>query len=264
MKNIDFLPGRFRENHAATQALIKRWTIAIGLATFIVPLALYQFVAHRSIVLRLAEIGPEYNTALLEQTHLHQVQDQLKLAQGEAALLAYLQHPWPRSQILAKIHEPLPESVRLTGVKLLSELRPSSSEGPVANRSRRSRRADPRESDVDSKRPVAEQDLQALAEMVSSRQVVVMLTGITLNPTELHTYVAHLRASGLFDKSELRSVEKITGGDDRTQKFEIRLVVSPGYGSLERSTPLLEEPPSDAPLAKQVRPDAKLVTRWRS
>lgn len=230
MKSIDFLPARYRETQAARQALVKRWTILLALTASIVPLALYQYLTHRSVMLSLAEIGPAYQSAQQELERLQKIQEELKMAQGEAALLAYLDHPWPRSQILAKLHEPLPESVRLTGIKLHHEPKPTSPDAPAAQRTTRSRRADPRESNIDNKRPAAEQDLQALIETAEGRQVIVMLTGITLNTTELHTYVAHLRTSGLFDKSELRSLEKsIAGADDLTQKFEIRLVVSPGY-----------------------------------
>jgi Tfp pilus assembly protein PilN len=206
------------------------------------------------VVIQLAKISDDYQAAQAEQQRLHKLQEDLKVAQGEAALLAYLDHPWPRSQILAKLHEPLPDSVRLTGIKLHHEAKPLSPDAPAALRAGRSRRADPRESDIDNNRPAAEQDLQALIETAEGRLDIVMLTGVTLNTTELHTYVAHLRTSGLFDKSELRSLEKsIAGADDGTQKFEIRLVVSPGYCHPGHLGPIAEKSVAErAPLNTNV------------
>src|SRR5690606_15843264 len=45
MKKIDFLPNRYRESEAARAALVKRWTIVLGIAIFIVPMATYQNIA---------------------------------------------------------------------------------------------------------------------------------------------------------------------------------------------------------------------------
>jgi hypothetical protein len=49
----------------------------------------------------------------------------------------------------------------------------------------------------------------------------------------LHTYVARLRTIGMFDKSELRSLESQPGQEGaKAQNFEIRVVLSPGHARL--------------------------------
>src|SRR5690606_6454899 len=111
---IDFLPNRYRESEAARAALVKRWTIVLGIAIFIVPMATYQNIARNQVTRHLAVVGPQFEAAQAKSQQLDQLQQELRLARGEAALLAWLNHPWPRSQVLVQLHEPLPESARLT------------------------------------------------------------------------------------------------------------------------------------------------------
>ncbi|HTN74868.1 MAG TPA: hypothetical protein VL096_06460 [Pirellulaceae bacterium] len=229
MKNIDFLPAKYQERYAARIKLIKRWTIVLGLAFSVTPLAAYQYVNHRSAVLKLAEIEPAHTVAVAETQRLGELQRQLNTARSEAALLAYLGHPWPRTQVLAHIHQPLPDAVRLTGITLRHE--PKSGGNPTeSGRGRAARRSESSEPSVDDQRPATERDLTKLSEQLDQQDVIVTLNGVTIDTTDLHTYVAKLRISGLFVKSELKSLEAMPGQETgKAQRFEIRLVVAPGH-----------------------------------
>lgn len=232
MKNIDFLPNRYRESAAARAALVKRWTIVLGITVFIAPMATYQNIARNQVVRQLALVGPQFEEAQSKSQHLAELQKELQLARGEAALLAWLNHPWPRSQILVQLHEPLPESARLTSIKLTNEPKASASSSASAGRNRAARRAvgDAAESHPDDSRPAAEKDLIKMHEQVATSDTVVTLSGVSVNTTELHTYVARLRTTGMFDKSELRSLESLPGQEGaKSQNFEIRVVLAPGH-----------------------------------
>src|SRR5690606_38175648 len=118
MRNIDFLPNRYRETYAARAAVVRRWPIVLGLASIITPLAIYQYVTHRSVVMSVVQVEPEFLVAQQKSKQLADLRAKLELARGQAALLVYLDHPWPRTRILAALQEPLPESVRLTNIQM--------------------------------------------------------------------------------------------------------------------------------------------------
>lgn len=232
MKNIDFLPTRYREGYAARAAVIKRWTIVLGIAIIITPLAIYQYLIHAAVVHRFVVVEPEYMQAQAKSQYVARLEQELAAARGEAALLAWLSHPWPRSQVLAQLHAPLPESLRLTGIRLAAEPKSTSTTtGPQVGRSRAARRAAEEEAtQADAGRPPHEKDLQRLLELATQNDTVVTLNGVTVSTTDLHKYVALLRTSGMFDKSELRSVESQPGQESsKQQTFEIRLVLASGH-----------------------------------
>ena len=232
MKKIDFLPARYREGYVARAAVIKRWTIVLGIAVIITPLAIYQYCVHALVVNRFVVVEPEYMQAQAKSQHVAKLEQELALARGEAALLAWLSHPWPRSQVLAQVHAPLPESLRLTGIKLTSEPKVVAPPGPSMGRARGRRGPEAEANPADEARPASQKDLLRLLDQVSQNDTVVTLNGVTVSTTELHTYVAMLRTTGMFDKSELKSVESQPGQEHtKAQTFEIRLVLADGHGA---------------------------------
>jgi hypothetical protein len=231
MKNIDFLPSRYREGYAQRTAVVRRWTIVIGLAVIITPLAIFQYVVHANVVHSFVLVEPEYMVAQAKSKRVAELEQQLEQARGEAGLLAWLAHPWPRSQLLAQINAPLPDSIRLSSIRLTTEPKPVTDNGATSGRNRAARRnVDERESALLESRPAHEKEIVRLTEHVAQNDSVVTLSGLTVNNTELHTYVARLRLAGMFVKSELRSLESMPGQEkSKAQVFEIRLVLSPGH-----------------------------------
>lgn len=242
MKNIEFLPARYRENNAARADVVRRWTLLLLLVTVIAPLAAYQFISHRRVMLKFAEIDPQYNETQAELKRLGQLQQELALARCEAGLLVYLGHPWPKTQILSQVREPLPEAVRITSVHLQEMPKTIAGATVPMGRNRAARRSsEVSDTKVDELRPPAERDLAALVDHLRQHETIVILSGVTVDNTDLHTYVAKLRISGLFAKSELKSLESLPGNDNsKSQKFEIRLVLSPGYGLPKKERALVE------------------------
>jgi hypothetical protein len=257
MKNIDFLPARYHERYAARAAIVKRWTIVLGISIVITPLAVYQLLAHHRVCNRFVLVEPEYKKAQDKSKRLDDLRKKLELVKGEAALLAWLRHPWPRSQVLAHVHGPLPQSMRLTSIKLNSEPKFAGANAPGRPRARRP--GEGQQPGAEDTRPSAEKDLQYLLELVGQNERVVTLNGVTLNSTELHAYVAQLNASRLFGKSELRSLETAPGQETATQNFEIRLVLDAGHSL----PPKLKEAATqtNSATAQQSAPPASEIAR---
>jgi hypothetical protein len=132
----------------------------------------------------------------------------------------------------------LPESARLTSVLLTEEAKALAGEPVAAGRGRGAgRRArEEQEANNAASRMPTENDLYKLSDHFDQHEQVLTLIGVTVNTTELHSYVARLRMSGLFSKGELKSLESVPGQESvKSQKFEVRLVLAPRHGKLKRA-----------------------------
>jgi hypothetical protein len=256
MKKIDFLPGRYHERNAARHASVARLLAAGAILLGLAPLAGFQYWKLRAARRSAAEVKPLYQLALAQSKKLTELNQELEIARGEAALLAYLNHPWPRTTVLAQVHAPLPESIRLTSFRLAAEPKAAGGQGN-AGRQRGGLRSSGVESATEDTSPLAVRDLKALADQHQQHDHTVTLAGFTTNSTDLHAYVARLRLPGLFVKSELKSLETLPGQENvRAQKFEVRLVLAPGYGKLP-DAPMGSKPDTRA----SQLPDATLAQR---
>ena len=111
MTNIDFLPARYKEQHATRRKHAWRLVVVCLFGSSVVLAALFQNTLHRTISAQLEASVQQYGDAESRRAKLTTLQADLRLARHEAELYTYLQHPWPRSQILAAIADPLPEGI---------------------------------------------------------------------------------------------------------------------------------------------------------
>src|SRR5690242_9526610 len=118
MHEIDFLPARYREKQA--RQVDRWWRVAVASAVGLglAAAAGYQFAEQQLVESERAVVQPAYDEAIALAQRLEKVRVDWSEAQSKARLIAYLSHPWPRSQVLATVTKPLPEDVTLTEVKV--------------------------------------------------------------------------------------------------------------------------------------------------
>src|SRR5581483_9783167 len=110
MKDIDFLPAKYQE---ATAQLHAQWWRMAVLAMFaaLVGLAVFgQYGIRLHAQGEIETLLPQYHAALAEMQRLAKTEDAVRPNRAQAELLTYLRHPWPRTQILARIMAPLPDT----------------------------------------------------------------------------------------------------------------------------------------------------------
>jgi Tfp pilus assembly protein PilN len=234
MKSIDFLPDIYRQARADRSN--RRWwcTIAGVFAIAILSAAVSQWMLRRRIETELAEVGPKYADALQREAELALVRQEIVRADEVAELYTYLSHPWPRTQLLASIVRPLPQSVRLTEITFGHE---SLTAGPPLTPA-----SSPPSGGKPSLSP-AQADLLQLRSECDWRQPILSITGTASVLTELHAYVDQLGKSPLIAAAHLKGVEASADGQTAGQcRFQLHVVVRPGYGQpdgprLESETP---------------------------
>jgi Tfp pilus assembly protein PilN len=221
MQDIDFLPADFKRRRTNRHG--RSWRVAIGAAAIglLMVVAVGQSHARRQIEERLALTEPERQLMDAQQSQLTELRRQLAETEAQAELLAYVGHPWPRTQLLAAALRSLPDSIVFQRISIAG--------ASVAGQSVRRQRGDETEDDLATLEP-ALRDLRLLRAECDSAEVSVTLEGTTTDGIALHRYLDRLNDVPLLDKVELQSLES-TGDDTVTRfRFEARLTVRPGYG----------------------------------
>lgn len=227
---IDFLPPRYREQHVQRKNFY--WRVVV-LVAYLALLAVGS-VAQRSRMTRLqsdlARAKQELTQAQLLEVQVTHAQQQLSRQRAAAELITYLQHPWPRSQVLAAILPRVPESIHLTELRLY----------PLAEKAAAApfwQRQSPGKKEKDAPPPLpATADLQRLLEERNRMLTVVQLNGVAQNQASLHQFLQQLAQDELFAAVELLSIESQRSENNPAGcVFEVCLELKPGYG--ERRPP---------------------------
>ena len=222
MQDIDFLPAEYFQRRVRRQA--RPWRIAVVtlFAVLAAGAAAGQYLQRQRLQAELDALLPAYQLATGQQQRLAQLQAKLQTEQHTAELLAYLQHPWPRTQILRALVDSLPEQVvfeqlrigrQKRSVQPPAEVRPPSAE---------------QKEDL-SKLPPAQRDLRALREEYDNTEVYVRIVGATSDSSALYAWLATLGKHRLFARTELVSIEIAGQTDNKLMRFEAVVVVVPGY-----------------------------------
>jgi Tfp pilus assembly protein PilN len=212
MKNIDFLPARYRERRSTRNSHLWRLVVLAAFGAAVGATAVGQQLLK--------------NSAAAQNGQFSTLQRQLAEARASAQLYAYLQHPWPRTRIMALLAEPLPDEVTLTEVSIARESL-DDAQRETSGRPRRRRETD----EDDARLTPAERDLQQLRDEFDKRRSIVRITGRTTSIASLHEYVAGLAASPLVAKAELSSLETAradNAGDG--SEFHLRVLIVAAHG----------------------------------
>ncbi len=222
MQQIDFLPQEYRHRYRTRQNQLRTVALAGVVAVGLFAIELVQQYRYWQLGKAVADCRPAYNSAIQLQEELTTLQQELRTAENEAQLFAYLQHPWPRTQIISALLLSLPAEIALDELEI--HRRATSGRKVLA-----SLVTSEKEEENPSPDTAGAADLKQLHQRYDARQTVVLITGKTTDLAALHYYLAQLGEQDLFTKAELQSVES----QDRLgtiTRFRAQLTVRPGYG----------------------------------
>ena len=223
MKTIDFLPDTYRQRAALRKARVW-WCLVVVLFSGAIGSSIVAQVWLRlSLKRQLAIVEEAFLTSQVQVKELATLQSQIARSAQEASLFTYLQHPWPRTQLLAQVVKPLPGSIRLTQIHIREEDLPR--ETPQAGPQHRAGDAQ-----AAAKLHPPEEDLAKLQQEIDYKQTVVEIQGVTPNVSDLHEFVAELNDSSLIASAHIKSLEADQMQQQVRTRFTLRLIVHPGYG----------------------------------
>jgi hypothetical protein len=218
MKDIDFLPARFRERDRLRRAAAGRIATLALVWAAVIGAHIAQSAVRRSLQTQLAELTEPYSHAAVNSATLERLRREVASCREFAQLYTYLDHPWPRTQLLAEIVQTLPDSLALTEVRIGQRAAAPTRPGDQA----RNRQDEPRNP--------AGVDLQALRDEVDRGIWEVVIRGTARESGALHGYVSSFSHSSFFASAKLQSVESAKDEQLAGSQFVLLLVIRPGYG----------------------------------
>ncbi|MHB8899676.1 MAG: hypothetical protein ACYC6Y_13090 [Thermoguttaceae bacterium] len=221
MPEIDFLPADFKARHTRRHGRSWQAIVIAAAIGLLVVVAVGQSRTLHQIEAKVAQVEPERQMLLARQLELEQLRAEVAQREARAQLLAYMRHPWPRTQLLSAILASLPETIACEKIHISREA-PGGQALPQAV-------GDAGQEDLAKLQP-AERDLRLLQGECDPAVVAIVLEGTTGDGIELHRYLNRLNRVPLLDKVELHSLEATTGDTQAKFRFEARITVRPGFG----------------------------------
>jgi hypothetical protein len=216
MKNIDFLPPRYKARRQERRTFV--WQVAAGasFAVLVAVAAAWQFSERWQVASQLAALGPQHQQALTTQALHEQLQTRLAAASEAAELFMYLEHPWPRTQVLHAIESCLPQDLSLTDVHLTYEAMPVP--------------APPLDEAEQAKLTPTQRDLARLRREMDRRAAVIWISGTTGDAGHIYEFTDRLGQSPLFAAIKLENAENQPTAAIKQTNFRLRGTLKPGYG----------------------------------
>lgn len=230
MKNIDFLPEIYRERIVLRKDRVWWGIVVVIFSTAIGSTAGAQYLLKRSVQRQFDELGPQYVAAQQQVQRLTELQSQNRTAGQWASLVTYLDQPWPRSQLLAVVVQPLPPSIRLTEL-LVAEEEFARASAEEAGPRRRGNRQDEQQK---TKLAPASADLEHLRRTHDNKRPIVEISGTVQDMAVLHEYVAVLARSPLVALADIKSYElAATNALAKPTNFTVRVVFRASHGQTD-------------------------------
>ncbi|MGE0758497.1 MAG: hypothetical protein AB7O38_15830, partial [Pirellulaceae bacterium] len=103
MKDIDFLPARFRERDRSRRNRNRRLALFAAMALLLVAAHGVQLALARGLRLQLREIAGRYDQSVATNARLEALRHELESNRHFAELYTYLELPWPRTPRLLAV-----------------------------------------------------------------------------------------------------------------------------------------------------------------
>ena len=233
MKDIDFLPSRYREQRAMRKAKLWQLGVVASFGLAVCAAAGGQTVIRQGFKQQLTVAAARSGDATMKLAQVTQLRMEVDAAGDEAELVTYLRRQWPQTQLLADIVRQLPESLALTELTIAEEK--TKVDSPLA--------VTQGEDTTEPERTAARRDLIQLRQQHDADRTVILLTGIARNSRDLHEYVARLRHGALYEEAKLESLESLSAEESEVgagSSFLVRVLVLQDYG--QPRGPTLDSP----------------------
>lgn len=223
MNEIEFLPKKYLEKRARSNVKWSRLLLLMLVLVGIVGVGLYQVAALHHLHSQLAEVDDEHQRIVKLMTEVNNKREVLNRLQHSARLLTFLEHPYPRSQILAALVNPLSDQIALSQIHLTHQQTDPNVFRTLADLS------DPKQ--AATVHPM-KQDLNTLTAESRLRQCTVELAGTTDDPSTLYNFLTALHQSEIVETAKIESIDPHHRADGTEfSNFTAHIKIKRGYGT---------------------------------
>lgn len=220
MKEIEFLPKRFREKQRHSNVNISRWFVLSLLLGGMSLVSLYQFASLQHAKGQLATLKTHHEriTELLQE--VEQSRSNLARMRHHARLQTFLDHSYPKSQVVAVVTNPLPPEIVIKRIEIARiQLATDVTRAVSENSSDQMQQGHP-----------MELDLKQLITECKGRHCTLEMEGTTSDTSSLYTFLAALHESNIIRSAKLESIDPQTNSEGyEISNFTAHVTVENGY-----------------------------------
>lgn len=216
---IEFLPKKYREKRKGHNFQVSRILLIVILVASMSAVLLYQLAALHSVNLQVAALDGQHEKVmqLMQEVELRRAEVAVK--RHHAKLLTFLDHPYPKSQIIAAIANPLPTEITITRLQVSVEQMAGNHAKPPSEKGKEAPKGHP-----------MELDLKQLIDETKARRCTVEVEGTTDDTSCLYTFLASLHQAEIIESAKIESIDphQKTDGSEFSN-FTAHVKIKRGY-----------------------------------
>ncbi|QDU75068.1 hypothetical protein Pan97_20890 [Bremerella volcania] len=193
---IEFLPKKYREKRKSHNFQISRLLLIVGIVAGMSAVLLYQLASLHSVNLQVAALDQQHEKVMQLMQEVDRRRNEVAVKRHHAKLLTFLDHPYPKSQVIAAIANPLPTEITITRLQVTVEQIAAANAKPASEKGKAVPKGHP-----------MELDLKVLIDEAKSRRCTVEVEGTTDDTSCLYTFLASLHQAEIIESAKIESID---------------------------------------------------------
>lgn len=216
---IEFLPKKYREKRKSHNFQLSRLLLIVVVVAGMSAVLLYQLASLRAVKLQIAAIDPQHEQVMQLMQEVERRRAEVAVKRHHAKLLTFLDHSYPKSQIIAAIANPLPTEITISRLKVTVEQLAVTGAKPVSEKGKKAPQGHP-----------MQLDLKQLIDEAKSHRCTVEVEGTTDDTSCLYTFLASLHQAEIIESAKLESIDPHQKADgSEFSNFTAHVKVKRGY-----------------------------------
>jgi len=216
---IEFLPKRYREKRKKNNIKVSRILLIVIMVGGMASVLLYQLACLHSVNRQVAAIDKQNEKVMQLMQEVESRRAKVVLERHHANLLTFLDHPYPKSQIISALVNPLSREITITRLQITQEQVANPNAKPPSEKGQAAPKGHP-----------MELDLKTLISEAKTRRVMVEVEGTTDDTSSLYTYLASLHQAEIIESAKIESIDPHQKSDgSEFSNFTAHVRVKRGY-----------------------------------
>lgn len=216
---IEFLPKKYREKRKSHNFQISRLFLIVAIVASMSVVLLYQLASLHAVNRQVATLDEQHNKVMQLMQEVERRRVEVVEKRHHAKLLTFLDHSYPKSQVIAAIANPLPTEITITRLQVSVEQVANVGTKPPSEKGKTAAKGHP-----------MELDLKQLIDEAKSHRCTVEVEGTTDDTSCLYTFLASLHQAEIIESAKIESIDphQKTDGSEFSN-FTAHVKVKRGY-----------------------------------
>ncbi|MEW4562781.1 hypothetical protein AB1K70_09655 [Bremerella sp. JC770] len=216
---IEFLPKKYREKRKSHNFQVSRLLVVVVMVAGMSAVLLYQLAALHAVNRQVAALEEPHERVMQLMQEVERQRAEVAIKRHHAKLLTFLEHPYPKSQVISAIASPLPSEITITRLQVTVEQTAGANNKAPSEKGKKAPQGHP-----------MELDLKQLVDEAKSRRCTVEVEGTTDDTSCLYTFLASLHQAEIIESAKIESIDPHQNSDGTEfSNFTAHVKIKRGY-----------------------------------